>query len=135
MEVKKNDFKSLEELNTFLKENEIGIISIETVKEYKLENKIIKVAGICGKTEQAIKEGEIARDMGYDAGLLNLGAFTDEKDDDILIEHTKEVSRIIPVFGFYLQPATGGRELSLSFWCKFFQIENVIAVKIAPFDR
>ncbi|HRR97016.1 MAG TPA: dihydrodipicolinate synthase family protein, partial [Candidatus Ratteibacteria bacterium] len=102
-------------------------LAIETIKEYKLEDEIIKVAGICGKTEQATKEGEIARDMGYDAGLLNLGTFTDEKDDDILIEHTKEVSRIIPVFGFYLQPATGGRELSFSFWCKFFQIDNVIA--------
>ncbi|HOV22153.1 MAG TPA: dihydrodipicolinate synthase family protein [bacterium] len=110
-------------------------LAIETIKEYKLEDEIIKVAGICGKTEQATKEGEIARDMGYDAGLLNLGTFTDEKDDDILIEHTKEVSRIIPVFGFYLQPATGGRELSFSFWCKFFQIDNVIAVKVAPFDR
>ncbi len=110
-------------------------LAIETVKEYKLENKIIKVAGICGNTEQAIKEAEIAKGLGYDAGLLNLGTFIDEKDDDILIEHAKEVSHIIPVFGFYLQPATGGRELSFSFWCKFFQIDNVIAVKVAPFDR
>ena len=109
-------------------------ISMEAVKEYGVENKLVKVAGICGKTSQAVKEAEIARSSGYDAGLLSLTELKEETENQI-IEHAKEVARVIPLFGFYLQHSLGGRFLSFDFWCKFFEIENVIAVKIATFDR
>lgn len=109
-------------------------ISMEAIKEYKVEDKMVKVAGICGRTEQAVKEAEIARTLGYDAGLLSVTAFRDDEEEEI-IEHAKEVSKIIPLFGFYLQPSLDGRYLSFDFWCKFFEIENVVAVKIATFDR
>jgi len=109
-------------------------ISMEAVKEYGVENKLVKVAGICGKTSQAVKEAEIARSFGYDAGLLSLTALKEESENQI-IEHAKKVARVIPLFGFYLQPSLGGRFLSFNFWCKFFEIENVVAVKIATFDR
>ena len=95
---------------------------------------IIKIAGICGNTEQAIKEAELASSLGYDVGLLSLSALKDA-DDDRLIEHCNAISQIIPMMGFYLQPAVGGRVLPYSFWRRFCEIENVVAIKIAPFNR
>jgi len=94
----------------------------------------IAVAGVCGLTRQAIAEAALARGLGYDAGLLSLGALRDATEEKLL-QHCRGVADIIPVFGFYLQPLAGGRLLSYSFWRRFAEIENIVAIKIAPFNR
>ena len=94
----------------------------------------VKIAGICGITGQAEQEARFASNNGYHAGLLSLGAMS-EADDDALIRHCQRIAEIIPLIGFYLQPAIGGRSYGYSFWRKFSEIENVIAIKIAPFNR
>src|SRR6267142_2322833 len=94
----------------------------------------VQVGGICGRTQQAAKEASLLRDLGYHAGLLSLGAMKDSSIEE-LIGHAKEISRVIPIVGFYLQPAVGGRVLPYSFWRRFAEIENVVAIKIAPFNR
>lgn len=96
--------------------------------------KTVRIAGVCGGTSQAVTEAKQARELGYHCGLLSLAALGDA-DDDSLIGHCREVAREIPLFGFYLQPKVGGRELSVAFWRRFVEIPNVIGVKIAPFDR
>ncbi len=95
---------------------------------------VIRVAGAIGKTEQAIKEAQIALENGFHAVLLSLAAFKGEENAAILA-HCRAVAEIIPVVGFYLQPAVGGRKLDVDFWREFAQIENVIAIKMAPFNR
>jgi hypothetical protein len=87
-----------------------------------------------GRLEQALSEASIARDLGYRAVLLSLGALRDASVDD-LIEHAREVADVMPVFGFYLQPSVGGRLLPYAFWRRFAEIPNVKAIKIAPFNR
>jgi len=94
----------------------------------------VKVAGICGPTAQAIREAETAHRLGYHAGLLSLSAFNNA-DDDAVLAHCHAIAQILPIIGFYLQPAVGGRTFSYAFWRRFFEIENVVAVKIAPFNR
>ncbi len=94
----------------------------------------VRIAGICGATDQAVAEAAFARNSGYHLGLLSLGALK-EADDDHLLEHCRTVAREIPLFGFYLQPAVGGRVLSFRFWRRFVEIPNVIAIKIAAFNR
>lgn len=94
----------------------------------------IKVAGICGPTEQAVKEAQLAVKYGYHVGLLSMGGLPDYSEEDLL-ERTKAIAAILPVFGFYLQPAVGGRVLSYSFWSAFAEIPNVVAIKIAAFNR
>lgn len=94
----------------------------------------LAIAGICGRTEQAVAEAGLAVDLGYDAGLLSLGAMASASVDE-LIEHCRAVAEVMPLFGFYLQPSVGGRILGFDFWCRFAGIENVVAVKIAPFNR
>lgn len=95
---------------------------------------IIRIAGIIGKTDQAVKEARLIVKHGYHAGLLSLAAFPDASNQTIL-KHCRAVADIIPLIGFYLQPAVGGRVLDVDFWREFAKIENVIAVKIAPFNR
>jgi len=95
---------------------------------------LVRVAGICGDTRQAVAEAGLARDKGYHAGLLNLAALKDAGEDE-LIEHCRAVAEVIPVFGFYLQPAVGGCDLPYSFWRRFAESERVVAIKIAAFDR
>ena len=95
---------------------------------------VIRVAGICGSTHEAVAEAGLARDLGYDVGLLSLGAFR-EASESALHAHALAVAEVMPLFGFYLQPAVGGRELSFRFWRRFVEIPNVVAIKIAPFDR
>jgi dihydrodipicolinate synthase/N-acetylneuraminate lyase len=95
---------------------------------------IVKIAGVCGKLRQAASEAELAARLGYDAVLLSLGALPDASIAE-LIEHSRAVSSVIPVIGFYLQPSVGGRALPYAFWRQFCQIENVVAIKIAPFNR
>jgi hypothetical protein len=94
----------------------------------------VGVAGICGETRQAVAEAALARELGFDAGLLSLGALPAASEDQLL-DHARAVAGIIPVVGFYLQPAAGGRLLPFSFWRRFAQIDNVVAIKIAPFNR
>ena len=95
---------------------------------------IFKIAGVCGRTEQAIKEAKFAMHAGYHAVLLSLAALQDSTTAE-LISHCKEIAGIIPVIGFYLQPAVGGMDLSYSFWKEFMLIPNVLGIKIAPFNR
>lgn len=94
----------------------------------------IRVAGVCGRTEQALREAETAVSLGYHAGLLSLSAFREASDDE-LIAHAAAVGNVIPLFGFYLQPAVGGRLLSVDFWRRFCELKSVVAIKMAPFNR
>jgi dihydrodipicolinate synthase/N-acetylneuraminate lyase len=94
----------------------------------------VKIAGVCGKLPQATAEARVAAQLGYDAALLSLGALADASIAE-LIAHSHAVASIIPVIGFYLQPSVGGRVLPPNFWRKFCEIENVVAIKIAPFNR
>lgn len=94
----------------------------------------VMIAGVVGRTDQAIGEARLAADLNYDCALLSLSALADE-DDAALVEHVRAVAEVLPVFGFYLQPAVGGRILPYRFWRKMAEIENVVAIKIAPFNR
>ncbi|MFD3261192.1 dihydrodipicolinate synthase family protein [Paenibacillus lentus] len=109
-------------------------MAAEEIAKANIQRPFIKVAGICGPTEQAINETRFAQSLGYDAALLSMGGLTDWSEEDIL-ERTKQVAAIMPVIGFYLQPSVGGQIFSFDFWCKFAEIPNVIAVKVAPFNR
>ncbi len=95
---------------------------------------VILVAGLSGKTAQAENEAAIARGLGYHAGMLSLAAMKGSSEDE-LIAHCAAVAARIPLAGFYLQPAVGGIHLPMEFWRRFCEIDNVIAVKIAPFNR
>lgn len=95
---------------------------------------VAMVAGLAGSTAQACAEARLARSLGYDAGLLSLGALRSASTDELLA-HCREVARDIPLVGFYLQPAVGGRVLDAGFWEAFARIEQVVAIKIAPFNR
>ncbi|MGB8433514.1 MAG: dihydrodipicolinate synthase family protein [Burkholderiales bacterium] len=92
------------------------------------------IAGLAGRTAQAQHEAEVARSLGYHAGLLSLAALKGASEDEV-VEHCRAVAREIPLIGFYLQPAVGGIALSAGFWRRFAEIENVAAIKIAPFNR
>lgn len=92
------------------------------------------IAGVVGRTEQATREARQAVDLGYHAGLLSLAAFKGAGEDEIL-EHCRRIADVIPLVGFYLQPAVGGVDLPASFWKRFCEIENVLAIKVAPFNR
>jgi len=94
----------------------------------------IAIAGLCGSTRQATAEAELALSLGYQAGLLTLAALKDA-DDEAILEHCLNVAQTIPIIGFYLQPSVGGRPFSHAFWRRFAEIPNVIAIKIAPFNR
>ncbi len=95
---------------------------------------LVRIAGVCGETPQAVGEAELARSLGFHAALLSLSALR-HCDDDTLIAHCRRVAEVIPLVGFYLQPAVGGGVLGYSFWRRFAEIENVAAMKIAPFNR
>ncbi len=95
---------------------------------------LVMVAGLVGRTEQALREADVARGLGYHAGLLSLAALKGASEDE-LIAHCARVAEAIPLVGFYLQPAVGGLVLPASFWRRFAAIDNVVAIKIAPFNR
>jgi dihydrodipicolinate synthase/N-acetylneuraminate lyase len=95
---------------------------------------LLLIAGVVGKTAQACREGAIAADLGYHAGLLSVAALKGASEDE-LIDHCRAVARTIPLVGFYLQTTVGGIPLSAEFWRRFAEIEQVAAIKIAPFDR
>jgi hypothetical protein len=95
---------------------------------------ILKIAGVCGRTPQAVREAHLAEATGYHACLLSLAAL---KDDDVpaLVAHCREVAGILPVIGFYLQSSVGGRVLPYAFWRQFADVPNVLGIKVAPFNR
>ncbi len=95
---------------------------------------VVRIAGVCGPTGQATREAEVARSLGYDAVLLSMAALRDATVD-VLIEHARAVARVMPMIGFYLQPSVGGRLLRFDFWRRFVEIEGVVAIKMAPFNR
>jgi dihydrodipicolinate synthase/N-acetylneuraminate lyase len=109
-------------------------LASEEIEKAALQRPFLKVAGICGPTSQAIKESELARKYGFDMGLLSMGGLSDWTEEQLL-ERTKIIADIIPVFGFYLQPLAGGRIFSYDFWRQFAEIENVEAIKVAAFNR
>jgi len=102
--------------------------------ETKTLKKPIRICGVIGQTAQATAEAQLAASLGYDAVLLSLAALRNATNNE-LIEHAKKVAEIIPVIGFYLQSAVGGRKLDVDFWRGFAAIENVVAIKMAPFNR
>lgn len=94
---------------------------------------VVRIGGVCGPTPQAVAEATLLRDLGYDAGLLSLAGHSG--DDGALLAHCRAVGEVLPLVGFYLQPAVGGRVLSHAFWRRFVEIPAVVAIKVAPFDR
>lgn len=123
-----------------IREPEVGLLepvlrlAAEEVERAALTRPFLKVAGICGGMEQAEQEARLAARYGYEAGLLSMGGLQDWSEERLL-ERTRRVADILPVFGFYLQPSVGGRSLSFDFWRKFAEIDGVIAIKMAPFNR
>lgn len=109
-------------------------LAMEEVNKAKVASSFIKIAGVCGPVEQAIKEAKLAKSLGYDLVLLSMGGLND-LSEQALIERTKAVAEIIPVVGFYLQPSVGGRVFSYDFWRQLSEIEQLYAIKIAPFNR
>jgi dihydrodipicolinate synthase/N-acetylneuraminate lyase len=95
---------------------------------------LFMVAGLAGRTEQALREARVASRLGYDAGLLSLAAMKGASESDI-VAHCRAVAEAMPLVGFYLQPAVGGIHLPMSFWRRFAEIDNVVAIKMAPFHR
>lgn len=109
-------------------------LAAEEVDAANLERPFIKIAGICGPTEQAVAEAKLALKYGYDMGLLSMGGLQNLTEAEIL-DRVRAVAAIIPVFGFYLQPSVGGRIFSYDFWLQFAEIPNVEAIKCASFNR
>lgn len=95
---------------------------------------VVRIAGVCGPAEQAMREAGLAADLGYHAGLLSLTA-VGGAGEAAMIAHAEQVAKVIPIVGFYLQPAVGGRVLGFDFWRRFCDIPEVVAIKIAPFNR
>lgn len=119
------------QINLFRK---VLAMAIEEIDSTPLDRPFIKVAGICGPTEQALEEAHTAAELGYDIGLLSMGGLQHWSEADIL-ERVRQVATVIPVFGFYLQPSVGGRIFSYDFWRSFVDIEGVEAIKCASFNR
>ena len=111
-------------------------LALQAVGEHERRTgrRLVRVAGAVGPTAQAVAEAELARGLGYDAVLLSLAALRDASDPELLA-HCRTVAEVLPLFGFYLQTAVGGRALPHAFWRAFLEIENVVAIKVAPFNR
>lgn len=109
-------------------------IASEEIETSHLSRPFIKVAGVVGRGSQAIAEAELAKKYGYHLGLLSMGGLS-EYTEAQLIARTHDVASVIPVFGFYLQPAVGGRLLSYNFWRALADIPNVYGIKVAAFNR
>ncbi len=106
-------------------------LAMETVKDTV---RPIMIAGLVGQTEQAVREAKLATELGYDIGLLSLAAMKGKSTDE-LIDHCRNVAEIMPIMGFYLQSTISGMVLPREFWARFLDIPNVVAIKIAPFNR
>ena len=108
-------------------------LAIETARDWT-DRPLVMIAGAIGKTAQAVEEARTARSLGYHAVLLSLAALKGASEDE-LIEHCTAVAQEMPLIGFYLQTAVGGIALSRAFWARFAAIDNVVAIKVAPFNR
>lgn len=121
-----------------IRDPQVGLFKtvLELAKEEmdRAAKPLVRIGGICGVTAQATAEAELLHDLGYHAGLLSLGALRTATEDE-LIAHCRAVADVLPIVGFYLQPSVGGRVLPYSFWRRFAEIENVVAIKMAPFNR
>ncbi|HEY1213675.1 MAG TPA: dihydrodipicolinate synthase family protein [Bryobacteraceae bacterium] len=119
-----------------IREPQVGLLKpvLELAIEQTRNADIVKIAGVCGTTKQAVEEAELALQLGYDAVLLSLAALRSASNEE-LIAHSKRVAEVAPVVGFYLQPAVGGRVLPYDFWRQFVDIRDVVGIKIAPFNR
>lgn len=119
-----------------IRDPKVGLLEpvLTLAAEETRNNDVVKIAGVCGKSKQAMAEAELAARLGYDAALLSLADLRHETIPQLL-DHARAIAGVIPIIGFYLQPAVGGRLLSYEFWCRFVEIENVVAIKIAPFNR
>lgn len=109
-------------------------VASEEIDAAKLNRPYIKVAGICGPTEQAVKEAELAVKYGYDLGLLSMGGLQGWTEQAIL-QRVRDLAEVMPLIGFYLQPLVGGRIFSYDFWLEFAEIKNIEAIKVAAFNR
>ncbi|MBX2815405.1 MAG: dihydrodipicolinate synthase family protein [Saprospiraceae bacterium] len=109
-------------------------ITAETIEEEGLSASILKIAGVTGPTTQAVQEAQLAASLGYDIALIGTNQL-DGYDEADLLERACSIAEVMPIMGFYLQPAVGGRVLSQSFWQQLAGIENLVGVKIAPFNR
>jgi hypothetical protein len=112
----------------------VGLLApvLELAAETAAGADVVLVAGVCGPTEQAVAEAALAASLGYDMVLLSPYAGLDE---DALVERARAVGEVLPVIGFYLQTAVGGRELSRRFWTRLAELDSVVGIKVAPFDR
>ena len=123
-----------------IRDPEIGLLEPvlalgrDAIDEWAPRRPVVRIAGIVGRTRQAVREATLARDLGYHVGLVSLGALPRESDR-ALLAHLRRVAEIIPIMGFYLQPAVGGRVLSYRFWRELAEFEQLVAIKIAPFNR
>ncbi len=125
-----------------IREPQVGLLAPvlelarETVREAQQQDDrpIVTIAGVCGQTTQACREAALARDLGYDAALVSLAALANASDAE-LVTHCRAVADVLPIMGFYLQPAVGGRRLGYDFWRDFLDIDGVVAIKVAPFNR
>ena len=118
------------EVNLFQK---VLTLAKEEIDRHPKKN-IIKIAGVCGDVKQATEEARFAADLGYDLALLSNNGLQNFSEEDLL-DRARAISKIIPIFGFYLQPAVGGKVFSRTYWEAFSEIKNVYAIKIAPFNR
>lgn len=109
-------------------------LGADTLRAWAPGRAVVRIAGVVGPTRQAVREAGLASDLGYDVGLVSLGALG-RWSDDRLIEHVREVATVLPVMGFYLQPAVGGRPLGYRFWRRFAELDDLVAIKVAPFNR
>lgn len=123
-----------------IRNKEVGLfepvlrMAMDEINQANLSRPFAKIAGVVGPTDQALKEAELAVEIGYDLALLSAGGLGDWSEKN-LIQRAEQVAEIIPLFGFYLQPSAGGRLLSFDFWKDFAEIPNVHAIKMAPFNR
>ncbi|MFT4566493.1 MAG: dihydrodipicolinate synthase/N-acetylneuraminate lyase [Saprospiraceae bacterium] len=109
-------------------------LASEEVEAANLKRPFLRIAGVSGPTEQGVKEAIIARDLGYDIVLVSMNGLGDWSEA-ALIERARSIGVEIPIFGFYLQPAVGGKVLSYDFWRRFAELTCVKAIKMAPFNR
>jgi dihydrodipicolinate synthase/N-acetylneuraminate lyase len=107
---------------------------LQLAAEESQEHRVLRIAGVCGERKQAVAEAELAKSLGYDAALLSLAALP-QASMSALLEHSRAVASVMPIVGFYLQQAVGGRGLGYEFWRQFAEISEVVAIKIAPFNR
>ena len=109
-------------------------LAVDEARSRRGAKPLALVAGVVGPVEQAVREAALARELGYDLALLSPGGLADHNEAQLL-DRARAVSEVLPLFGFYLQPAVGGRRLSYDFWQQFAQIPGVAAIKMAPFNR